>query len=75
MSANRLYLIQLSLAAVPFLPYMFDKPVEAAIEWTFHQAFEAIGGPEAVGHSSSTGQEAQLNRDSTSAAKIKEKEL
>jgi fission process protein 1 len=42
--------IGLGLAAVPFLPYLFDRPVEEALEWTFHKSFEAVGGPEAVGH-------------------------
>ncbi|KAK4498867.1 hypothetical protein PRZ48_009377 [Zasmidium cellare] len=41
--------IGLGLAAVPALPYMFDHPVEYATEWVFHRAFEAIGGPKAVG--------------------------
>ncbi|KAF2721943.1 hypothetical protein K431DRAFT_198221, partial [Polychaeton citri CBS 116435] len=39
--------IGLGLAAVPALPYMFDKPVEEATEYIFHKAFQAIGGPEA----------------------------
>ncbi|SMQ51184.1 unnamed protein product [Zymoseptoria tritici ST99CH_3D7] len=41
--------IGLGLAAVPALPYMFDEPVEHATEWVFHKAFEAVGGPAAVG--------------------------
>jgi len=41
--------IGLGLAAVPALPFMFDKPIEHATEWVFHTAFEAIGGPQAVG--------------------------
>lgn len=41
--------IGLGLAAVPALPYMFDHPVEYATEWVFHKAFEAVGGPQAVG--------------------------
>ncbi|KAF2836113.1 hypothetical protein M501DRAFT_918352, partial [Patellaria atrata CBS 101060] len=41
--------IGLGLAAIPFLPYAFDEPVERAVEWTFHKAFETFGGPEAVG--------------------------
>jgi fission process protein 1 len=41
--------IGLGLAAVPALPYMFDEPVEHATEWVFHKAFEAVGGPTAVG--------------------------
>ncbi|KAI9859926.1 MAG: hypothetical protein M1824_003514 [Vezdaea acicularis] len=52
--------IGLGLAAVPFLPFVFDKPVEEAVEWTFHKAFEAYGGEKAVKHS---------------PPKIKEKEL
>jgi fission process protein 1 len=36
------------LAVVPALPYIFDKPVEHAVEWTFYKGFELIGGPEAV---------------------------
>ncbi|MCJ1421523.1 hypothetical protein MMC32_007887 [Xylographa parallela] len=66
--------IGLGLAAVPFLPYMFDKPVENAVEWTFHKAFETFGGPEAIGNSPTMGREAQLQRDS-SKGKVKEKEL
>ncbi|MCJ1434618.1 hypothetical protein MMC27_003987 [Xylographa pallens] len=66
--------IGLGLAAVPFLPYMFDKPVENAVEWTFHKAFETFGGPEAIGHSPTMGREAQLQRDS-SKGRVKEKEL
>jgi mitochondrial fission process protein 1 len=42
--------IGLGLAAVPALPFLFDKPVEEATEWVFHKAFETVGGPEAVGH-------------------------
>nr|POE87993.1 mitochondrial fission process protein 1 [Quercus suber] len=42
--------IGLGLAAVPALPFMFDKPVEIATEWVFHKGFEFVGGPEAVGH-------------------------
>jgi mitochondrial fission process protein 1 len=41
--------IQLGLAAVPALPYMFDKPVEEATEWLFYNAFKAMGGEQAVG--------------------------
>ena len=39
---------QLGLAAVPALPYLFDEPVEHIVDWTFHTAFKAIGGPSAV---------------------------
>ena len=57
--------IGLGLAAVPALPYMFDKPVEQATEWVFHKAFETIGGPGAVGKDVSTG----------GVGKVPEKEL
>jgi len=40
--------IGLGLSIVPFLPYVFDKPVEHTVQWTFHRAFAAIGGPDAV---------------------------
>ena len=60
--------IGLGLAAVPALPYMFDKPVEQATEWVFHQGFELIGGPKAVGKDPVTGIESRVKED-------KEKEL
>ncbi|EHK99694.1 putative Mitochondrial fission process protein 1 [Glarea lozoyensis 74030] len=65
--------IGLGLAAVPALPYLFDKPVEEAVEWIFHKGFEVVGGKEAVGTSPSTGREAALNLDQKKA--VKEKEL
>jgi fission process protein 1 len=36
--------IGLGLAAVPALPYLFDKPVEEAVEWVFHKGFEVSVG-------------------------------
>ncbi|KAI9732287.1 MAG: hypothetical protein M1818_007607 [Claussenomyces sp. TS43310] len=66
--------IGLGLSAVPFLPYLFDKPVEEAVEWTFHKGFETFGGKEAVGHSPSTGRERDLAIESKQIAR-KEKEL
>ncbi|KAJ4139229.1 hypothetical protein NW765_003128 [Fusarium oxysporum] len=36
--------IGLGLAVVPFLPAMFDEPVENAVEWAFHKGFETFGG-------------------------------
>ncbi|KAL8243646.1 hypothetical protein R6Q59_009904 [Mikania micrantha] len=47
--------IGLGLAAVPALPYMFDKPVEEAVEWSFYHAFRTIGGESAVGARHATG--------------------
>lgn len=54
--------IGLGLAVVPFLPRMFDEPVENAVEWVFHKGFEVIGGKEAVGTSPSMGREDLLNK-------------
>jgi fission process protein 1 len=54
--------IGLGLAAVPFLPFIFDKPVEEAVEWTFHKGFELFGGKAAVGDSPKIGREAELER-------------
>jgi fission process protein 1 len=65
--------IGLGLAAVPALPYLFDKPVEEAVEWIFHKGFAIVGGQEAVGNAPSTGREAALNLDQKKA--VKEKEL
>ncbi|KAM7192963.1 mitochondrial fission process protein 1 [Naviculisporaceae sp. PSN 640] len=53
--------IGLGLAVVPFLPTLFDKPVENAVEWTFHKAFETFGGKQAVGHAPMIGREKQLS--------------
>lgn len=63
---------QLGLAAVPALPFLFDKPVEEAVEWTFYNAFKAIGGEGAVGPRHSTGREQSLQAEVKS---LKEKEL
>ncbi len=49
--------IGLGLAAVPFLPYLFDKPVEEAVEFVFHKGFETFGGKDAVSDTPSTGRE------------------
>lgn len=60
--------VGLGLAAVPALPYLFDKPVEQATEWVFHQGFELVGGPKAVGKDPTTGLDARPEKN-------KEKEL
>ncbi|RFU29052.1 hypothetical protein B7463_g7293, partial [Scytalidium lignicola] len=52
--------IGLGLAAVPALPFLFDKPVEEAVEWVFHKGFETFGGHAAVGDAPSTGREKKL---------------
>lgn len=53
--------IGLGLAIVPFLPTLFDKPVENGVEWAFHKAFSTFGGREAVGDSPQIGREKQLS--------------
>jgi fission process protein 1 len=62
--------IGLGLAVVPFLPAMFDEPVENAVEWAFHKGFETFGGKDAVGNSPMTGRE-----DLLAKKPAKEKEL
>lgn len=52
--------IGLGLSAVPALPYIFDEPVEKAVEFVFHRGFEFFGGKEAVGHAPRTGREREL---------------
>lgn len=54
--------IGLGLAVVPFLPSMFDEPVEKAVEYVFHKGFEAVGGKQAVGNAPVTGREAELGK-------------
>ncbi|KAI9821224.1 MAG: hypothetical protein M1827_003958 [Pycnora praestabilis] len=66
--------IGLGLAAVPFLPFIFDKPVEEAVEWTFHKAFATAGGHEAVQDRPTTGRSDALQAETTAHAR-KEKEL
>ena len=53
---------------------MFDKPIEEAVEWTFHKGFEFFGGPEAVSHKPETGRIVELVEESRKDAS-KEKEL
>ena len=59
---------------MPFLPFIFDKPVEEAVEWTFHKAFQTFGGSNAVGHRPEVGREQAMQIESKKGA-IKEKEL
>lgn len=49
--------IGLGLSAVPALPYIFDEPVEKAVEYVFHTGFLFFGGKAAVGDAPSTGRE------------------
>jgi fission process protein 1 len=64
--------IGLGLAVVPFLPTLFDKPVENAVEFVFHKGFEVVGGKGAVGEAPQIGREKLL---SAKEVKPKEKEL
>lgn len=66
--------IGLGLAVVPFLPYMFDEPVEHATEWIFYNAFKTIGGPQAVEGRPITGQK-ELRKEESHVGASSEKEL
>ncbi|THV64264.1 hypothetical protein D6D02_06949 [Aureobasidium pullulans] len=66
--------IGLGLAAVPALPFMFDEPVEHAVEWVFHKAFSSVGGDAAVHGRPETGRSA-LSQIESKAGAAKEKEL
>ena len=57
---------------VPFLPFIFDKPIEHVVDWGFHKAFETLGGPDAVGHPAEVGHESDRQRSSQKGAKEKE---
>jgi mitochondrial fission process protein 1 len=59
---------------VPALPYLFDEPVEHIVDWTFHQAFRAIGGPGAVREKPTSPTEL-LQDAKKKASAVKEKEL
>ncbi|KAF7551351.1 hypothetical protein G7046_g7747 [Stylonectria norvegica] len=63
--------IGLGLAIVPFLPAMFDQPVENAVEWVFHKGFATFGGHDYVGNSPTMGRE-DLLRQKPKVAKEKE---
>lgn len=57
--------IGLGLGVVPFLPAIFDEPVENAVEWAFHEGFKAYGGPDYVGQAPTTGREHLLGKKPT----------
>ncbi|KAF2125220.1 hypothetical protein P153DRAFT_349626 [Dothidotthia symphoricarpi CBS 119687] len=63
--------IGLGLAAVPFLPYLFDEPVEHATEWIFYNAFRTFGGEKAVEGRPVTGQK-ELRKEESQVNKLKE---
>ncbi|RKU47161.1 hypothetical protein DL546_006988 [Coniochaeta pulveracea] len=64
--------IGLGLAVVPFLPTLFDKPVENAVEFVFHKGFETFGGKEAVGETPQIGRENLLSSKPKQGTKEKE---
>ncbi len=64
--------IGLGLSVVPFLPMLFDKPVENGVEWAFHKGFALYGGKEFVGDAPSTGREAALTHKPKTTPKEKE---
>ncbi|PMD62585.1 uncharacterized protein K444DRAFT_523896 [Hyaloscypha bicolor E] len=64
--------IGLGLAAVPALPFLFDKPVEDVVEWVFHKGFETVGGKEYVGDAPSIGREQALEQKHQRGNKEKE---
>jgi mitochondrial fission process protein 1 len=64
--------IGLGLAAVPALPFLFDKPVEEVVEWVFHKGFETVGGKEYVGDAPSIGREQALEQKHQRGNKEKE---
>jgi fission process protein 1 len=64
--------IGLGLAVVPFLPKLFDAPVENAVEWMFHKGFALYGGHAYVGNSPTTGREATLHQRPNKEPKEKE---
>ncbi|KAI1266078.1 mitochondrial 18 KDa protein-domain-containing protein [Xylariaceae sp. FL1019] len=64
--------IGLGLAVVPFLPTLFDKPVENAVEWMFHKGFALYGGRAYVGDTPSMGREATLSQRPRTDPKDKE---
>jgi fission process protein 1 len=53
-------LIGLSLSAMSVFPYVFDKPVEDAVEWIFYEMIKKVGGQEAVGDALKIGRRNQL---------------
>jgi fission process protein 1 len=59
---------------VPFLPYVFDHPVETATEWIFHNGFKLVGGPQAVEGRPVTGNK-ELRHDESLKTAHDKKEL
>ena len=45
------------------------------MEWSFYQAFRAIGGENAVGQRHAVGRSEELQKEAKVTSKVKEKEL
>lgn len=59
---------QLGLSVVPALPYLFDKPVEEAVEWAFRTLARAYGGADAVPQLHAAPHKHQATSTTTAAA-------
>jgi fission process protein 1 len=66
--------LQLGLSVVPFLPYIFDHPVEEAVDWAFGTALRLYGGEDAVrplpNHAMLSKAAAEENGSVTTAAQL-----
>ncbi|RDW67163.1 mitochondrial fission process 1 family protein [Aspergillus mulundensis] len=62
--------IGLGLSVVPFLPYVFDHPVDQAVDWTFRTGLRIYGGEDAIKplprHSKAAQAPTEHEEDSTS---------
>lgn len=52
--------IGLSLSVMSVFPYVFDRPVEDAVEWIFYKVIKNFGGQRAVGDAPKIGRRKQL---------------
>ncbi|CEL02365.1 hypothetical protein ASPCAL03536 [Aspergillus calidoustus] len=69
--------IGLGLSVVPFLPYIFDHPVDEAVDWLFRTGIRAYAGEDAVQplprHSEVSGTAEAHDGDATSLSHLKVK--
>ena len=61
--------VGLGLGIVPFLPSLFDHPVESAVEWVFHEGFKLYGGEDYIGNAPTTGRERLLTQETVKKEK------
>jgi fission process protein 1 len=68
---------QLGLSVVPFLPYIFDHPVDEAVDWLFRTGIRAYAGEDAVQplprHSEARGTVEGHDEDATSLTHLRVK--